>query len=171
MKVLRVLDRRDYAPGLPEITREAVRAVIYDEAGRLAVVKSRAGGYYKLPGGGVNAGESNLTALSREVREETGLEIDPETAEPLGIVTERRMGRSENAIFNMHSRIYTVKLKAGFGVSRFNGREREPGWVPAFVGVREAYQTDRKLFLCRGETFLEREAYILGLLCGEITAQ
>lgn len=53
-----------------------VRAVVIDEAGRVFLVKhSYVAGWY-LPGGGVEAGETLLTALARELREEGNIELD-----------------------------------------------------------------------------------------------
>jgi 8-oxo-dGTP diphosphatase len=61
--------------------RLAVRAVIRDERGRcLLVRRSKANkgfvGQWEWPGGKVDPGESFDAALRREVREETGLEIE-----------------------------------------------------------------------------------------------
>lgn len=62
----------------PDCPRVRVAAAILLE-GQLVVVAHRTGdqSYFLLPGGGVEAGESLFQALVREVREETGLTIEP----------------------------------------------------------------------------------------------
>ena len=53
-------------------------AVIKDDAGRLLLIKrghEPAAGRWSIPGGRIEAGESDVDALVREVREETGLEV------------------------------------------------------------------------------------------------
>ncbi|TXJ76325.1 NUDIX domain-containing protein [Streptomyces lavendulae] len=64
--------------------RRSVRAVVIDEEDRVLlcrlVVAEPAGPVvvWVAPGGGVESGESALAALRRELREETGLELDAE---------------------------------------------------------------------------------------------
>lgn len=64
-------------PEYPHAPRPSCHAVIRD-GGRVLLVK-RGGppfrGYWGLPGGAVELGETVATALVREVREETGLEV------------------------------------------------------------------------------------------------
>ncbi len=57
------------------ILRHAVYAIIVND-GQILLIRSRHGGRYYLPGGGVEIGESIEAAVKREVKEETGIEID-----------------------------------------------------------------------------------------------
>ena len=52
-----------------------VSAVVRDETGRILLIKTAKAGW-ELPGGRVEPGEDFITALTREVREETGCEIE-----------------------------------------------------------------------------------------------
>ena len=73
MHTLLHLDAHDYDPALPSIERTAVRGVIFRE-GQLLMIQSSFG-EVKFPGGGQEAGESDLDTLLREVLEETGLDV------------------------------------------------------------------------------------------------
>jgi len=53
----------------------AVRAIIPDPAGRILFQKRGDLGIWGLPAGCVEIGDSALTALAREVKEETGLDV------------------------------------------------------------------------------------------------
>jgi nucleoside triphosphatase len=55
--------------------RPTVYAIIVNE-GKMLLIRSRYGGKYFLPGGGIETGERIEVALRREVKEETGIEID-----------------------------------------------------------------------------------------------
>ncbi len=57
------------------LLRPAVYAiVVYD--GRVLLMKMRHTGNYHPPGGGINVGERVEDALKREIREETGIEVE-----------------------------------------------------------------------------------------------
>jgi 8-oxo-dGTP diphosphatase len=56
-----------------------VGAVIRDEAGRILLIKrghEPGRGLWSVPGGRIEAGETDEQAVVREVREETGLEVE-----------------------------------------------------------------------------------------------
>ena len=70
-----------------DLERDAVRVVLTDEGGRILLfhaVTEDVGpaGWWELPGGGIDEGESYLQAAIREVREETGLVLDPARVGP-----------------------------------------------------------------------------------------
>lgn len=63
-------------PGATYWHRPGVYAVIQRADGLFAVVEMY-GRYYHLPGGGIDPGEDRMTALRREILEETGLQVTP----------------------------------------------------------------------------------------------
>ena len=83
-----------------------VGAVIKDDQGRLLLIKrghAPGAGLWSLPGGRIEPGETDAEALVREMREETGLVIDP--GQLIGTV--RRPAR-DGAIFDIRDYAATV---------------------------------------------------------------
>ena len=70
-----------------DLERDAVRVVLTDSAGRVLLFHvltpdQAPDGWWELPGGGIGPGESYLEAAVREIREETGLTLDPGQVRP-----------------------------------------------------------------------------------------
>ncbi len=82
------LGLREPTDGPIEFTREAARAVLINNEGKVAIMNFTVTGSYKLPGGGVDDGEDIETALHREIREETGYKIT--AIKPIGRIEENR---------------------------------------------------------------------------------
>jgi len=61
-----------------------VAALIRDDTGRVLLVRKRGTKAFMQPGGKLDAGEDDITALSREISEELGCVLDPESVLPLG---------------------------------------------------------------------------------------
>jgi 8-oxo-dGTP pyrophosphatase MutT (NUDIX family) len=64
------------------LVRDAVRVVLTDAGGRVLLFHvltpdEAPDGWWELPGGGIDPGETYLEAAVREIREETGLLLDP----------------------------------------------------------------------------------------------
>ena len=68
--------------------RKSARVILRNEAGNIALQHIKRDGFHKLPGGGVDPGESLAEALVREVREEVGCAC--EVDELIGMVIEYR---------------------------------------------------------------------------------
>ena len=54
----------------------AVAAVVRDESGRLLLIERTDNGLWAVPGGAQDIGETTREAVVREVREETGVEVE-----------------------------------------------------------------------------------------------
>lgn len=59
-------------------------ACLFDDSGRLLLVRKRGTQAFMLPGGKAEAGEAPLEALRRELAEELDLDLDQLAAQPLG---------------------------------------------------------------------------------------
>lgn len=68
---------------MPNIIRIAA-ALLIDPQGRTLLVRKRGTQAFMQPGGKIDAGESAVQALVRELHEELGLHIEPEQAVHLG---------------------------------------------------------------------------------------
>ena len=79
MEKILVLDENDYGLDLDEICRVAVRGIIFIE-GKLLLIENDFG-EVKLPGGGIDSGEDDYKALAREVKEETGYDVQVNSLE------------------------------------------------------------------------------------------
>lgn len=94
MNLLLTINEQDFIPEAPESnvsdyrTREAARAVLLDDLGRVYLMNVSLHGYHKLPGGGIDEGENVESALARELIEEVGCKA--EIISELGEIVEYR---------------------------------------------------------------------------------
>jgi ADP-ribose pyrophosphatase YjhB (NUDIX family) len=120
-------------------------ALVVDDGGRLLLAR-RAGeperGKWDLPGGFLGEGESPLDGLRRELREETGLEIEPLAFAGAWV---DRYGPGEEAPFTLNlywtARIVSGDMRAADDVSElrwFSPEELPADDELAFSNVAEA---------------------------------
>lgn len=72
------------------VNRAVIRvaaALIVDNAGRLLLVRKRGTSVFMQPGGKYEPGETGAETLARELHEELGLTLSPDSLEPLGTFT------------------------------------------------------------------------------------
>jgi ADP-ribose pyrophosphatase YjhB (NUDIX family) len=85
-----IMPRVDYLndPSAPRANSivPAVSAIVTNEAGSILLILRTDNGYWSIPGGGVEPGETLKEATAREVREETG--IDCEVTRLVGIYSD-----------------------------------------------------------------------------------
>lgn len=89
------------------IQRDIVGAFIFSKDDKFLIGKSTKGGVYAdqwiIPGGGIEESETKLTALKRELLEETGLVVDDEFIEQLDEV---HSGESEKTLRETGERVH-----------------------------------------------------------------
>lgn len=112
--------------------REAVRAVVCDQGGKVALLHARVNSYYKLPGGGIEKEENIEEALRRECLEEIGCEV--EIGEELGMIVEYR--KQQN--LRQTSYCYLAKLVGEKGKPNFTQSEINEGFEAVWLPLDEA---------------------------------
>ena len=127
MELLFTLDKKDYTEDMPLVERYGVRAIIRQN-GKFAMQRGSLG-EYKIPGGGVEKGESFEQALIREVREETGLQVKPETIKEIGEVLEIRADqKNKGCKYIAHSLYYECDVSDEIVATELTENELSRGY-------------------------------------------
>ena len=169
MKILFTLDSKDYDESIEVICRPSARGIIVRD-GKVAMVHSAMYDYYKFPGGGIEEGESPLEAMIREVKEESGLEVIPESIREFGNV-HRRSRTAKGGLFIQDNFYFICASENGVGNTNLDDYENEEGFALEFVAPEVAIERNRHCpYESKMPLMLEREARVLELLIerGEI---
>jgi len=169
MKRLFTIDLKDYNPDWPHSTRPSVRAII-ERDGKLALVHNGKFDYYMFPGGGIEAGESHKEALIREVKEESGLVVIPESIREYGSAL--RLSKSsflENTVFEQENFYYRCEAKEEVAATEFDVHEIEEQYSLVFLTPEEAVRRNRTNDHGEenGGVWIERETRVMELLMRE----
>ena len=139
MRMLFTMDAKNYAPDAPLHIRPSVRGIVIRD-GKVLRVHSRKYDYYKFPGGGIEAGEDHNEALCREVREETGFAVSPNSIREYGMV-HRRERDHDGTTFVQDNFYYLCQIDRAVGQD-LDEYEAEEGFTPEFVDPRHAIETN-----------------------------
>ena len=159
MKLLRTID----LDALPEeakktlALRQAARAVVFDDENRVALLHVQKGGYYKIPGGGVEVGEDLKQALQRECLEEIGCIV--EVGEEIGMIVEYR-GKYN---IKQESYCYLAHTIGEKGSPKFTEKEIADGfsvsWMPLPEAIRLVSESNTEDY--QGKFIIPRELVFL----------
>lgn len=111
------------------ITREACRAVIFDENNMMPLLFATKGNYHKLPGWWIEPDEDKIMGLTRELLEETWCEA--EITKEIGITIESNSTRKQTS----YCYIGRVTKKSE---PNYTDKEKEKGFELQRVTIDEA---------------------------------
>lgn len=140
MKRLFDIDLHNYDPNWPKFYRPSVRGIIFDQQGNVAMIYSEKYHFYKFPGGGIEGDETNLQTLTREVKEETGLTVIPESVKEFGevLVTVKYSAVKEDTTLVQQNLYYTCEVESEIGNLNLDEGEKDLGFIFKFVPIDEA---------------------------------
>ncbi len=144
MKKLFTIDLKDYNPNGKKFYRPSVRGIIFDDKNNIAMIYSKKYHFYKFPGGGIEENETHLDTLAREIKEETGMTLIPETAKEFGEVLKIQKGDEvgENIIHVQQNFYYTCRVEDKIGEQDLDDGEKDLEFVLEFIPVEKAIQAN-----------------------------
>lgn len=169
MRELAIYDYKDYIENGTVGRRPSVRGVIIHE-GKIALVYSRKYDYYTFPGGGIDAEESHIDTLIREVAEETGLIVIPASIKEYGLVVRKEKGRIDD-LFIQENYYYFCEVEKDITSQKLDDHEVEEEYVLEWVEPDYAIETnlyhDHKDDSIVTRHLMERESRFLEMLIEE----
>lgn len=143
MRELFVIDKKDYDKNGTVGRRPSVRGIIIKD-GCIAMMHSLKYDYYKLPGGGMESGETYEDTLIREVREESGLVVKVDSIKEFGYVRRIEKGKIDD-IFIQDNFYYLCEVEDIQEEQELDDYEAEEQFVLEFVAPKHAIETNEKV--------------------------
>ncbi|WP_196814234.1 NUDIX domain-containing protein [Butyrivibrio sp. LC3010] len=173
MKTLFEIDLNDYKDTDAVFRRPSARAIIF-QGDKIALVYSKKEKYFKFPGGGIHDDEDKKEALIREVREESGMVVIPDSIREFGSVLRRQKSdKSENTIFEQENYYYYCDVQDELVDQDLDDYEEDAGFVlrvvdlDTAIAANDIYTSES----CFNEVMIKRELRVLKLIKGEMFNQ
>ncbi|CAN7530472.1 NUDIX hydrolase [Duganella sp. LjRoot269] len=152
------------------LERHAARAIVLHGREILLLYTKRYDDY-SLPGGGVDAGESMVDALHRELQEETGA-AQVSVIRPLGYIDEYRPPRKEGYdVMFMRSHFFLCKADRVLGNTQPEHYEIANGMTPIWIDINQAIAHNEQVLSQQPGTMglsIERETWMLRYIVHEL---
>ena len=168
MERLLLLDAKDYDDDMDVWARIAVRGIVF--IGDKLLLLNDNKGEVSLPDGGQDEGESDADTLIREIREETGYSVIPDTIRPFEYIKEKRRdfkSYHDDRIFNQISRLYFCEVSAECGETQLSKQEKIYGMRTAMYTLDEAIAKNRAMLDTVGNLAWNQREYRSLLLIKE----
>lgn len=170
MRRLFEVDLKDYEGCSKVFRRPSARAIIFN-GDKLALVYADKEKYYKFPGGGIHDDEDKKQALIREVKEEVGLNVIPESIEEFGSVLRRQKSdRDDDTVFEQENYYYLCKVDDAAGSQNLDEYEKDAGFKLVYSGIDEAIKVngEYRSNVFFNEVMIAREKRVLEIIKDEM---
>ena len=172
MRELFRMDRQNYNPEGKVYRRPSARAIILKD-GKVLLNHVSKYDCYEFPGGGIEAGETPERAVVREVAEETGRIVIPESVREFGIVIRRQQDTNDpDGIFEQENYYFYCDVTDECVPRKPDEHEILDGAEPVWVeSLAIPVHRNRRAFERYGEPFIQRELRVMDIADKELRKQ